>query len=259
MPERCRVAVLCVLAVLAALPSIAEELALPCSRDNTLFEDREGNVSNGRGQHLFVGKTLRGPIRRALLAFDLDAVPAGATIIEVRLSITVSQTQGGPQPLSLHRILSPWGEGASDANDPEGQGIEAEEDDATWLHGFYPDSLWQLPGGDLSNEASAVLEVDGGGAYTWASTPELIGDVQRWLEKPEENFGWAVVGNEATPKTAKRFFSRQHEVEERRPVLHVRFEHGGATAVRAGSWGAIKGTAAGAPAICRRPYHPPYQ
>ena len=67
-----------------------------------------------------------------------------------------------------------------------------------------------------------------------------MADVQGWLERPAENFGWAVVGNEVTPKTAKRFFSRQHEEEERRPVLHVRFERGDATAARDDSWGVVK-------------------
>ena len=49
----------------------ADEVAVPCNKDNTLYQDREGNISNGGGQHLFVGKTLRGPLRRTLLAFDL--------------------------------------------------------------------------------------------------------------------------------------------------------------------------------------------
>jgi hypothetical protein len=224
--------------------ALAEEATISCSKDNTLFEDNEGNVGNGRGQHLFVGKTLRGPLRRALMSFDLTHIPARATIKQVRLGFTVSQTQGGAQTLSLHRMLADWGEGASNAEDPEGQGIEAEPGDATWLHTFYPDSFWTIPGGDYVPAPSAGLSVDGGGDYLWESTSVLVADVQNWLDAPQDNFGWILLGNETVPKTAKRFFAREHATPNRRPVLHVSYETNAATAVQADSWATIKaGTA----------------
>jgi hypothetical protein len=46
-------------------------------RDNTLYEDAEGNVSSGSGQHMFVGRINRGSLRRGLVAFDLTGLPSG--------------------------------------------------------------------------------------------------------------------------------------------------------------------------------------
>ncbi len=222
-------------------PCTAEEISIPCTSDNTLYEDREGNIGNSRGQHLFVGKTLRGPVRRALLAFDLgDHIPADATISNVELLFAVSQTQGGAQNLFLQRVLRHWGEGLSDAHEPEGQGIEALDGDATWLHAFYPDSLWSTPGGDFATTASASLIVDGGGTYIWESTPKLVSDVQGWLDTPQQNFGWAIVGNEVEPKTAKRIFSREHETAAQRPQLRVSFERTANTLIDANSWAKTK-------------------
>jgi hypothetical protein len=47
------------------------------------------------------------------------------------------------------------------------------------------------------------------GSYTWASTPELVADVQLFLDIPASNFGWLFIcSDEVTPATAKRFASR---------------------------------------------------
>ena len=42
----------------------AEEMIFLPVRDNTLYEDAEGNVSSGSGQHMFVGRINRGSLRR---------------------------------------------------------------------------------------------------------------------------------------------------------------------------------------------------
>ena len=43
------------------------------TKDNTLYEDLSGGLSNGAGSHLFAGVTAAGAARRAVLAFDLAA------------------------------------------------------------------------------------------------------------------------------------------------------------------------------------------
>ena len=111
---------------------------------------------------------------------------------------------------------------------------------ATWLHDFYPDSFWETPGGDFAAAESAAFTIDGGGAYTWESAPGLVADVQGWLDEPQRNFDWIILGNEVDPKTAKRIFAREHATTSRRPVLHISFDRDAATAVELDSWGAIK-------------------
>jgi len=44
-------------------PAQATVMFLP-AKDNTLYQDAEGNVSNVSGQHMFVGRINRGSLRR---------------------------------------------------------------------------------------------------------------------------------------------------------------------------------------------------
>ncbi|MGI9014659.1 MAG: DNRLRE domain-containing protein, partial [Phycisphaerales bacterium] len=132
-----------------ALTSVAaDEIIIESAKDNTLYEDTDGMLSNGAGERIFVGRTGDGSIRRALLAFDVAAaVPAGSTINSVSLRMNMSRTIAGDHDVSLHTLTADWGEGASDALGAEGRGIQAEEGDATWIHTFYDDMFWTTEGG----------------------------------------------------------------------------------------------------------------
>lgn len=109
---------------------------------------------------------------------------------------------------------------------PEGSGGAAATGDATWLHTFYSTAFWTNPGGDFSPTASAATMVGGFGSYTWGSTPELVADVQEWLDNASINFGWLLAGNEAASPTAKRFDSRENLTESFRPKLTVDYTPG---------------------------------
>ena len=102
--------------------------------------------------------------------------------------------------------------------------------DATWIHTFFDTSFWTNPGGDFSESISASQEVAFEGSYTWGSTVNMVADVQLWLDQPETNFGWILIGNEDedSGSTAKRFDSRENSVSVR-PLLTVDFTMGGAT------------------------------
>ena len=64
---------------------------------------------------------------------------------------------------------------------------------------------------------------------TFASTAQIVADVQDWLDNPATNFGWILVGNEADPTTARRFESREAASIGTRPRLVVSFEPPAAT------------------------------
>jgi hypothetical protein len=213
-------------AVVAAGPAPAETVTLAPERDNTLYRDPVGSLSNGAGEHLFAGGTARGGVRRGLLAFDVAAgVPAGATITGADLTLHMSRSITGARDVSLHRVLADWGEGASDAFGEEGIGAESTPGDATWIHTFFNTGFWTIEGGDRVAAPSAARSVEGPGRYTWSSTPELVADVQAWLDDPTTNHGWMVVGDEQ-PGGAKRFDSREHRDETVRPVLTIEFTMG---------------------------------
>ena len=199
------------------------EAVLNPVKDNTLYESDPDTLSNGAGGHLFAGRTRQRSNRRALLAFDVaGAVPPGATLDSVRLTLHLSRTVGtAADAIALHRVRTDWGEGTSDAPGNEGAGATAATGDATWLHAFFDTDLWQTPGGDFDSIASATVLVGGEDAYTWGSTPAMTADVQAWIDAPEENFGWILIGDETSIITTKRFESRENPDSTARPVLRL--------------------------------------
>ncbi|MHC4447231.1 MAG: DNRLRE domain-containing protein [Planctomycetota bacterium] len=209
----------------------ADVTTIGASKDNTLFEDATGSLSNGAGPHLYVGKTgnfASFRLRRGLIAFDVaGSVPAGSTIQSVTLTLHLSQAApgSGNQTVSLHRVLADWGEGASNAETPGGMGATALPGDATWLHTFFDTSLWSTAGGDFTLTVSASATVGVMTAfYTWGSTPQMEADVQSALDNPASNFGWLIRGNEVDGGTAKRFDTRENATPSFRPMLEIEFD-----------------------------------
>ena len=180
---------------------------LPASKDNTLIESATGSLSNGAGA-LFVGRTNQAAgsaIRRALMAFDFSSIPADATITSATLSLTVGQTHGVAQSMSLFRVTQDWGEGTSSGS---GSGAAATTGDATWVHRFFNSSTWNSPGGDFVGTPSATTAVSGFTGQSWSSA-QMASDIQAWRANPSTNFGWVLIGNETTPLTAYEFSSRE--------------------------------------------------
>lgn len=204
---------------------------LGAAKDNTLYENAAGSLSNGAGDHFFAGHTGLNTmvIRRGLIAFDVAAdIPAGSTIHSATLTLNMSRTLSGTQPVALHRLLSDWGEGLSHAAGFEGGGALAAKGDATWVHTFFPDSRWltaagiPTPGGDFAAASSASISIGGAvGFYSWGSTANMVADVQMWLDNPSANFGWLLRGNESVLMTTKRFDSKDNLLASVRPVLEV--------------------------------------
>ena len=193
------------------------------SKDNTLYEDDGGSLSNGGGQHVFVGKTGDGSLRRGLIAFNVGAnLPAGATIHRAALTLNMSLGGARAETVGLHRVTADWGEGSSDASGAEGAGTDAAGGDATWLNTFFDMTRWATAGGDFLETESAAVAVGSEATYTWDSSG-MAADVQAWLHNPSSNFGWVLLGNEGTEGTAKRFDSRENLPPENRPMLTVAF------------------------------------
>ncbi|MBN1291100.1 MAG: T9SS type A sorting domain-containing protein [Candidatus Latescibacteria bacterium] len=202
----------------------SKEVIVGVSRDNTLFESSDGSLSNGSGSYLFTGTTAQGNIRRALVVFDLSTIPQDSRIESVKLTLHMSKTISGAEDIGLYSILYGWGEGSSNADLQEGKGGVSAEGDATWLHRFRgTDNMWMTPGGDFKSTASAVKAVEKTGNYTWGSTEQMVADVQSWVKNPDSNFGWILIGNEASSSTAKRFDSKEITTENNRPVLTVTY------------------------------------
>ena len=211
--------------LIGAAAATADSVVLDASKDNTLYEDATGSLSDGAGAYLFSGNTNQSPPmkRRGLIAFNVaGSIPAGSTIASVTLNLRVSRTKAGSETVQLRRALADWGEGTSNADSQEGQGALATTGDATWRHRFYNTTLWATLGGDFSPTASASATVGGNGVYAWTSAG-MVADVQMWLDSPSSNFGWVILNRETVAQTAKRFDSRENGTAGNRPKLTVTF------------------------------------
>lgn len=223
------IVVLVTTVLLAGREADALEVTVGAAKDNTLYESSTGTISNGAGQHFFAGRTgqLSNSLRRGLLQFDIaGAIPAGATIQSVELTLSMSKTPlgAGASTISLHPVNTDWGEGASNDLGNEGSGTAAQAGDATWVHTFFNTGTWSLSGGDFSATASASLAVNAVGFYTWGSTSAMVADVQTWLDAPASNHGWLLQGDESAASTAKRFDTREILTASLRPALRIVYD-----------------------------------
>jgi len=198
----------------------ADEVVIGSIADATLYESSTGSLANGAGQHLFTG--VGNAVKRGVLRFDVvSTVPAGSTIDQVELTLSMSRTIAPGVLNQLYRVTAPWTEGPTDPFGQEGSGDSSQPSDVTWIHTSYDTGLWSNPGGDFATTPSAAVAVSGLGSYTWGSTPEMVADVQLWLDAPSSNHGWLLRGDETGSFTAKRFDTREHPDPAVRPALRI--------------------------------------
>jgi hypothetical protein len=217
---------------LVAAAAAQTTVTIPCSLDNSLYEDATGSLSNAKGIGLFVGVTGQNTKRRALVKFDIaGALPAGARVLDASLNITVTRT-AVPFDVDVfaHRALASWGEGTSNAPGQEGGGAPSSNGDATWRHRFYPNTLWTNLGGDFAPTASAVVRSPAYGSASSGASSAFVQDVQQMLSNPASNHGWLLKTNEAQAYVARRLGSRESTTP---PSLTVTYLLPGQTAL----WG----------------------
>ncbi len=225
LPGRWAPSSLVLAGALAAAPALGTVVNVNPVKDNMIVQE-SGAISSGAGSWFVAGKNNQGSggqSRRALVQFDLTAIPTGATVTGVTLTMTNDRGKGGSHALSLHRVLASWGEGTSNSDADPGKGAAATTNDATWTHRFYPGTAWAAAGGDFAAAASASTVVGNSGSYAWTSA-QMVTDVQQWVSTPATNFGWLIIGNETTKQTARRFHSRTGATP---PVLQVTYTEGG--------------------------------
>lgn len=193
----------------------ARAASIPLNPVQDTFISDAIETPNGTGTDMVIGSqgsTASFAKNRGLIRFDLSPIPAGAVVSSATLRLTVARVPATPanSNFELHRLLLPW-----------------DESQSTWPLRLDPDESWGVPGGlagtDYSEAASSTVRVAGTGDYTFASTPELLADVNAWLTNPAANHGWLVkTEDESVGFTARRIASREGPVGV--PVLEVQFE-----------------------------------
>lgn len=219
-----RYAVLLAIVVSGASLAHADTVVLSATQDTTIYSE-DGTLSNGKGQHLFAGLTsTQSNQRRALIQFGVaGAIPAGATITSVTLTMRLDRTQPNTVAVALYKVMAAWGEGTSAATGEEGGGAIATAGDATWTMRSFPATAWTAPGGDAVAIASATTTIGTNLVdYTWSGAP-MVADVQSWLDNAAGNHGWLVRAPTAAAGESKRFASRDNTNSTLRPRLSVTF------------------------------------
>jgi hypothetical protein len=216
------VSMLAYAAVIAAgwsFAALAGSIQIHPIQHNSIYS--ESDNSNALGS-LFAGTTPRSSVRRALLNFDLAAsgIPAGATITAVSLDLT--QTKIGPgasAAFELRPLLADWGQGTSSGT---GSGGSPTAGDATWNYSFFNSTLWTTPGGNFGSTSGTAMVGSANSVYTFSTQAQLVGDVQRWLDMPDSNFGWILMASDETAVNAREFGSLESSVAQQ-PTLTVGF------------------------------------
>ncbi|MCB2153424.1 DNRLRE domain-containing protein [bacterium] len=197
------------------------------TRDTTIYE--AGDLSNGGGQHIFVGNNSSSSARRGFLAYDLSSIPPGSTILSASLTMTVSMDPSWETTTTqkLHVATTDWGEGTVDAPDPEGNGATAQNDDATWFEARKGGVDWITDGGDYIGTESASADVNNsavGNTITWTSA-QMVADIQDWIDGSTSNYGWILIGDEGSSQNAIRYYSSESGAADgSKPHLSVTYE-----------------------------------
>ncbi len=187
----------------------AETVTLSAVQDTTFDEPIGRDDSAGTGPAMFAGAVEPAPgragpraVRRAAIAFDVaGSIPAGARIDGVELTLYCDEVaEDTGFDVTLHRLSSDWSEGAPSR-----------------------DSDRTPPGRHFVPATSAVQTVEATGSYRWGSNPEMVADVQAWLDSAMSNHGWILRSVEAQASAAKRFATRENEAAENRPRLVVTY------------------------------------
>jgi hypothetical protein len=257
---------LSIAAVVAALAlcgaaRAATELRITPSADTTIYAEQGGGtgydaISDGSGPNLWTSVLAAGVTRRALIRFDMTALPPGAKVLSARLQLFEVRARD-EHTVSLHRVLAAWGESGSNGGDA-GVGAPAQNGDATWSHRLWPTQTWAQRGGDFVASPSSALQVGlGPGAFVWPSTVQTVADVQRWVDQPSTNHGWMLIGDDLGLQNAKRFGSRNNATADARPALIVSYQGaavGEDVDIPLPGWAlALLGTGLGAALLRRRP------
>ncbi len=207
------VAVIASVASIASIACVAHAdlVSLEATRNATLYQSADGSLANGAGQYCFAGRTNGDLIRRGLLQFDVfSAIPVGATITNARLTLNITQANGGDRVVTVNRAMNSWTTGASDPTGTESSGAPALLNDTTWLYrtanGAGGGLAWDNVGGDYSAFFSASLLTTTTGLQTWSSLG-LLNDVRLFAVDPAQNFGWFLLGDESIVGTTRRFDS----------------------------------------------------
>jgi hypothetical protein len=198
----------------------AAVVTLGADKDTSIFQNNVNNAGGG-GPGLFAGTNGGNSPRRALISFDLSSIPAGSTITDVQLTLTLGQVAGmGPDTATIGLfLLTRIGAKAQPTAAQRGLPVAGTAQrpgvgDATWNAAMFPGTLWTTPWRRPCHAPRALLYFSEARTletpFTWLSTPQLVADAQGWLDNPATNFGWEIINAvESSASSVFGFYSSE--------------------------------------------------
>jgi hypothetical protein len=157
-------------------------------------DDRKGGDSEMRV------KTEAGKLQRALMRFDLSAVPGDATVASVILSLWVKDLNGPAADVHAHQVLESW-------HEPEVTWADRDRD---------AEVPWAVPGGTYD---PPVVDTETVNAEKVWATWDLTALGAGWLAGA--NYGLILEAPVSDPKTEVKFVSNDDGDADERPRLEV--------------------------------------
>jgi hypothetical protein len=195
-------------------------------KDATIFNNQAatspaGNYGAGASELLQVGYANGSQIyARALVQFDLSALPANAVIENVSFEFTLGSSGTTVPVISVFKLNQGWTEGATAEVDNckynttcniQGTAIVG-SNDVTWNEVSYSGTSanpWTTLGGHFAASASAASNDANATSILYVSTG-LKADVLNWIAAPSSNFGWLLKTDFITSSSSmRRFLSRE--------------------------------------------------
>jgi hypothetical protein len=181
------------------------------TRDTNLCEPRSTTALGDQEELVVHSNRQRGRSAPTLLAWDLSAFPAGATVVSATVTLVVVSPMGAEcgEPLwTLHELRRPWA-----------------ETEATWMLSA-AGKPWQAPG--------ARGEGDRGTVALGAAVPPAVAGpcviplhaaglalLQTWIQKPATNRGLIVVDDRSRGGITAA--SRESKTPSQRPRLTIQY------------------------------------
>jgi hypothetical protein len=187
---------------------------------DTFLRSNSPTANSGAATAYYIGdqSTTASIAIRFLLAFPLDAIPAGDVIDDVELTLEDAAAGGTGDPASwaanLRRVLVEWVEGQATWN--------IRKTGTNWNAGGC-----STDGTDRTATPSAFITLDttAGSFVTWSGAG-LVADVQGWLDGDFGNYGWLLSCDDAeflgTTETAYNYIvTSDHATANRHPKLTI--------------------------------------
>lgn len=202
-PRALILAAACALSGLAAPAANAATLVVEPPRtfaaDAYIAGGQDSAKNYGASDELVVGD--KDQFHRALIWFDLGAIPPGSRINSAKLDLYLENTSGPSSvaaEISVHAVRRAWAEG--DSND------SAASNGATWRRASAAQS-WTSAGADFDSIAASTISVPDvkNIRYLW----DVTSLVERWVAGADSNYGFILkIAKEASDSSSvERIFA----------------------------------------------------